>query len=275
MFNKKLLVAALAFSALGNAQAARWSLVDTGLGFGFSDLSATLGGDTVVTGDVTDLEAGFGNAGLTGADFGIQPVASGDADTGYAHTLFVDTLGDSATTALYLGAAHTLGFAATSAGTASGYMATQDVAAYGMKLRIIGDAGEADGTPVMVNFSGIADMLVDAGLPATHTIGIDLDVTQAGMPGSSVSLSWLGNNSWPVDVSFASAVGQELDLTLALHLESTQTSGLSYTAGQHWVAGASAQFDGQLTVSAVPEPERYAMLLAGLGLVGLIARRRV
>jgi hypothetical protein len=27
-------------------------------------------------------------------------------------------------------------------------------------------------------------------------------------------------------------------------------------------------------VSAVPEPETYAMLLAGLGLVGAIARRR-
>ena len=31
---------------------------------------------------------------------------------------------------------------------------------------------------------------------------------------------------------------------------------------------------GQLYLAAVPEPETYAMLLAGLGLVGLIARRR-
>jgi hypothetical protein len=29
-----------------------------------------------------------------------------------------------------------------------------------------------------------------------------------------------------------------------------------------------------LTVSAVPEPESYAMMLAGLGLMGTIARRR-
>jgi hypothetical protein len=29
-----------------------------------------------------------------------------------------------------------------------------------------------------------------------------------------------------------------------------------------------------LTVSAVPEPESFAMLLAGLGLIGALARRR-
>ena len=31
---------------------------------------------------------------------------------------------------------------------------------------------------------------------------------------------------------------------------------------------------GMLTVTAVPEPETYAMMLAGLGLVGFMARRR-
>ena len=32
--------------------------------------------------------------------------------------------------------------------------------------------------------------------------------------------------------------------------------------------------DHNVTVTAVPEPEQYLMLLAGLGLVGAIARRR-
>jgi hypothetical protein len=35
-----------------------------------------------------------------------------------------------------------------------------------------------------------------------------------------------------------------------------------------------AHFDGNIALSPVPEPETYAMMLAGLGLVGFAARRR-
>lgn len=38
--------------------------------------------------------------------------------------------------------------------------------------------------------------------------------------------------------------------------------------------GPMANYSGTLTVSPVPEPETYAMLLAGLGIVGMLARRR-
>jgi hypothetical protein len=40
------------------------------------------------------------------------------------------------------------------------------------------------------------------------------------------------------------------------------------------LAGTAATYTGMLNVSAVPEVETYAMFGAGLGLVGLLARRR-
>ena len=40
-------------------------------------------------------------------------------------------------------------------------------------------------------------------------------------------------------------------------------------------AGAvGSLYNGSITVAAVPEPESYAMLLAGLGVMGAIAVRR-
>jgi hypothetical protein len=38
--------------------------------------------------------------------------------------------------------------------------------------------------------------------------------------------------------------------------------------------GRNAIYSGELTVSLVPEPGTYALLAAGLGVIGLVARRR-
>jgi hypothetical protein len=40
------------------------------------------------------------------------------------------------------------------------------------------------------------------------------------------------------------------------------------------VFGESGKYGGLVTVSPIPEPEIYAMLLAGLGVMGFVARRR-
>jgi hypothetical protein len=40
------------------------------------------------------------------------------------------------------------------------------------------------------------------------------------------------------------------------------------------VAAVGAKYSGELTVTPVPEPQTYALMLAGLGALGFVSRRR-
>ena len=56
---------------------------------------------------------------------------------------------------------------------------------------------------------------------------------------------------------------------------SLSTPGISYAIfGATGGVGGSSVFADNFTITAIPEPETYAMLLAGLGLLGFTARRR-
>ncbi|WP_317205306.1 FxDxF family PEP-CTERM protein [Janthinobacterium sp.] len=64
-------------------------------------------------------------------------------------------------------------------------------------------------------------------------------------------------------------------------LDSWSLTGLGLSAGSYFlkvegnvIGNGGGTYGGDLTVSAVPEPETYAMLLAGLGLLGFAARRK-
>jgi hypothetical protein len=52
------------------------------------------------------------------------------------------------------------------------------------------------------------------------------------------------------------------------------TASLAAGSYQFDIKSSTGVFTGALSVAAVPEPETYAMLLAGLGLIGFSARRR-
>lgn len=54
----------------------------------------------------------------------------------------------------------------------------------------------------------------------------------------------------------------------------TDDAELSLASGAFYQEGGAGTVAAHWSVSAVPEPETYAMLLAGLGLVGFAARRR-
>ncbi|MDR7305608.1 FxDxF family PEP-CTERM protein [Rhodoferax saidenbachensis] len=91
---------------------------------------------------------------------------------------------------------------------------------------------------------------------------------QGDLSGTNVSFSSvvLDGHSWDL---FASGTAFRF---ASVTFTGTQPVLLSVAGTKS--GSAISNYTGSVTVTAVPEPETYAMLLAGLGLMGGIARRR-
>jgi len=137
---------------------------------------------------------------------------------------------------------------------------------------LVASDGEADGTAVDVRLQLRAESLRTSTLAgADDTPTFSLLVQDAGF---NTLASYNGvalNGSDTLALTFSSAVGQTLSLSLvynnALGIGNLALSGVQ-------TVESSALLGGTLSVTAVPEPQTMALLLAGLGIVAAAARRR-
>lgn len=132
------------------------------------------------------------------------------------------------------------------------FAADQSVAFSGDSASFIGTSPILAGGDDVVSFTGLA-----AG-------SYDFLLT---LSGQYINLSSLSINGVAGSVTASGKI-------LFADVEGTGTSPFALTLVGTTMAGKPANYSGELSVSAVPEPETYALMLAGLGAVGFIARRR-
>ncbi len=113
--------------------------------------------------------------------------------------------------------------------------------------------------PTSSNGSGVANTYAVTffGVNLVDITGLTVNVWDGVHPNGTTNFATFSGNN--ITTSFGTlAAGQ-------YHLDITGTIGPDAYGGQYSVA---------LSATPVPEPETYAMFLAGLGLMGFMARRR-
>ena len=185
------------------------------------------------------------------------------------------------------------GGAQASALVTNGSFENPGVASWGIQSSILGWTGGAYGIEIQPNgtLGGVSafdgNQYVELDTTANSSMWQDLSTTASNtytlsfayMPrpdnaGGSLSnmieVFWGGSKLGTV--TGKSKLGPWLEVEFANLAALTPSTRLEFRA-----AGTSDSYGGFIdgvVVTAVPEPESYAMLLAGLGLIGVIARRR-
>ncbi len=100
----------------------------------------------------------------------------------------------------------------------------------------------------------------------SHGDGVSMDTVQSG-PGKKEGKS---GKSW-MDAYDPSSVGR---MVSAASGSGMVPRDVRTTVPGHGNVGGSGQLPSQGSLTPIPEPETYAMLMAGLGLMGFVVRRR-
>ena len=134
--------------------------------------------------------------------------------------------------------------------------------------------GEAAGTAVRLVFAGTADSLVNTTGPlldVTPTFDLVVRDAQSNILGSWQGLAVGGSTAF--SFSLDTRVGDSLFFSISHDSTGLLGSTSSLAAGGDTL-DATALLSGTVQVTAVPEPETYALFLAGLAALGLLHKRQ-
>ena len=142
----------------------------------------------------------------------------------------------------------------------------------GKFLSLPGEMGTPSGSP----FPGA---YVEVGFGSNFGPNTTLNLFEAGNNAESAHIFLWSDNGGNVQFEVTRGVSDEISIDLSVYAGALSSiGGTAFTKvgiGGLDLNGASKGFDlDAVSISAVPEPETYAMMLAGLGIVGWMARRR-
>lgn len=242
-FAIKPLLASLLLIGSVSAQAAHFEVLS------YSATSRYIG-----TVDITDF-AHMGDYVSGGGDFGTM-ASGGDITAEYEHSGFAyGGFLSGNTVDLTTSVAFASAFPVDYFGTATAVEKT-------IQLKVVADVGDL-GPLVNISFAGLSSA-VNGLAGATGSFQTNISVQKGG----SILGRFSTNQLTDQNIGFAFTAQANDILTLSA------SQGVHMNASGPTDASLTGYLNGQFTVAAVPEPEQYAMLLAGLGLLGAAARRR-
>ncbi|MBT9491453.1 MAG: PEP-CTERM sorting domain-containing protein [Paucibacter sp.] len=127
----------------------------------------------------------------------------------------------------------------------------------------------ADAGSFVSSFAGTS-VLLDGGNDVLTFAGLAAGKYEFTLTMSSQNVTWQDSTFNGLTVDFSAPQGK--NKSVSGYLESTASTPFVLTL--NGAALPKGNYSGELTVTAVPEPSTYALLLAGLGAVGFVARRR-